>query len=75
MPTGVVKWYDPEEAVGVITPDDAGPEVRAQRCAVHGDRELRAGQRVEFDIWLDATGSWANNIRHADGAAAAPWGG
>ncbi|MGW2513912.1 cold-shock protein [Streptomyces scopuliridis] len=67
MPTGVVKWYDPEKGIGVIIASDGThPEVRAERQAVGDSLALRSGERVRFDIWRDATGVWANNIHRVD---------
>ncbi|MYZ34777.1 cold shock domain-containing protein [Streptomyces sp. SID4917] len=70
MPTGVVKWYDPDKEIGVITSDGADLELRVQRRAVRHGSELRSGERVHFDIWFDASGRWANNIQRLGPAPA-----
>ncbi|MEN8654580.1 cold shock domain-containing protein [Streptomyces sp. 21So2-11] len=61
-----MKWYDPVEGIGVITPDGSGREVCVHRCTVHGSRELFRGERVQFDIWEDVGGRRAANVRHVD---------
>ncbi|WAU78561.1 cold shock domain-containing protein (plasmid) [Streptomyces sp. Qhu-G9] len=55
VPSGVVKWFDPERGVGAITQDGGGWEAVAHRSAVHGDadRVLVAGHRVRFDVRAD----------------------
>ena len=65
MPSGVVKWFDPEQGVGAITQDDDGREAVAHRSAVHGDanRVLVTGHRVRFDVTQDADGVRADNIQ------------
>ncbi|WP_306935043.1 cold-shock protein [Streptomyces phaeochromogenes] len=65
VPSGVVKWFDPERGVGAITQDGADWEAVAHRSAVHGDAEgvLAAGHRVSFDLTQDADGVRADNIQ------------
>ncbi|MDQ1033034.1 cold shock CspA family protein [Streptomyces umbrinus] len=65
VPSGVVKWFDPERGVGAIAQDGAGWEAVAHRSAVHGDadRVLVAGSRVCFDVTQDADGVRADNIQ------------
>lgn len=64
MPGGVVKWFDPDRSVGVIVQDGEGPDASACRSAVHGDADhMVAGERVCFDVTLDAAGVRADNIR------------
>ncbi|MGX1916030.1 cold-shock protein [Streptomyces phaeochromogenes] len=65
VPSGVVKWFDPERGVGAITQDGDGWEAVAHRSAVHGDAEgvLVAGHRVCFDVTRDADGVRADNIQ------------
>ncbi|MEV5434131.1 cold shock domain-containing protein [Streptomyces sp. NPDC052701] len=65
MPSGVVKWFDPEWGLGVIVQDGGGFDAVAYRSAVRGDaeRELVAGKRVCFDVTQDAAGVRADNVR------------
>jgi cold shock CspA family protein len=69
VPSGVVKWFDPGRGLGVIAQDSGGPDAVAHRAAVHGDAEcmLVAGNRVLFDVTLDAAGVRADNIRQTAG--------
>lgn len=63
MPTGVVKCFDSDRGVGLISQGADLPEVVAELSAVHGpDRRLVQGERVLFDITLDAEGRRADNI-------------
>ncbi|GHH63409.1 cold shock CspA family protein [Streptomyces umbrinus] len=64
VPSGVVKWFDPERDVGAITQDGGVWEAVAHRSAVHGDAEgvLVEGHRVRFDVTQDADGVRADNI-------------
>jgi CspA family cold shock protein len=59
-----VKWFDPERGEGRIVQDGAGPDAVAYRSAIQGagERSLLAGERVVFDLTIDAAGVWANNI-------------
>jgi cold shock protein len=50
VPTGKVKWYNPEKGFGFLTRDD-GAEVFVHSSALpSGTTELKSGQRVEFGI-------------------------
>ena len=63
MPTGKVKWYDPEKGFGFLTRDD-GVEVFVHSSALpSGTSELKAGQRVEFGIVDSRKGPQALQLR------------
>jgi cold shock CspA family protein len=64
VPCGVVKWFDPVRGVGIIVQDGPFPDAVAHRSAVHAEAELTlvAGERVLFDVTLDAAGVRADNI-------------
>ncbi|WP_432094572.1 cold shock domain-containing protein [Streptomyces sp. bgisy100] len=65
-----MKWFDNAGQFGAIVPDGCEAEVAVQYCVVAqrgGDRLLKAGDRVVFDITLDADGRRADNIRLLDG--------
>ncbi|WP_405541076.1 cold shock domain-containing protein [Streptomyces phaeochromogenes] len=74
VPSGVVKWFDPERDVGAITQDGGSWEAVAHRSAVHGDadRVLVAGHRVRFDVTQDADGIRADNIHPATRPSCSP---
>ena len=61
-PCGVVKWFDPDRGIGLISQEGAGPDVRAEASAVHGTDSLRPGEEVLFDLTLDSAGLRADNI-------------
>ncbi|GAA2089612.1 hypothetical protein GCM10009801_54020 [Streptomyces albiaxialis] len=64
MPEGTVVWFDSEQGVGVIAQDHGGPDIAAHHSAVLGPatRALLPGERVRFDLTLDAKGTRADNI-------------
>jgi len=50
MPTGSVKWYDPNKGFGFITPDAGGPDVFVHHSALPRDLDtLAEGQTVEYE--------------------------
>ena len=67
MPTGVVKWYNPEKGFGFIAPEGGGKDVFVHATAVEaaGLRTLTEGQKVSFDIVPDARGAKASNLKSA----------
>ena len=52
MPTGTVKWFDPNRGYGFIAPEDGSKDVFVHMNAVRsaGLDTLSEGQRVDFDI-------------------------
>jgi CspA family cold shock protein len=65
MATGTVTLFNTVEGYGLITPDDHSATVYVHFTAVHGDgfRELREGQRVEFDAQQGPAGLQATSVR------------
>ena len=67
MATGTVKWFNATKGFGFIQPDDGGKDVFVHISAVEraGLRELREGQRVDFEVVVDRkTGkSAAENLK------------
>ena len=62
-PCGVVKWFDPDRGIGLISQEGAGPDVQAETSAIHGkDDHLHPGEEVFFNITLDSAGLRADNI-------------
>lgn len=55
MKIGTVKWFNPHKGYGYIHPDDGSPNVFVDKSAVEsaGMSDLKAGQRVVFDIQQD----------------------
>src|SRR3954467_7601797 len=52
MPTGTVKWFNPQKGFGFIQPDDGGNDVFVHISEVEraGLVTLNDGQRVSFDV-------------------------
>ncbi|WP_443333608.1 cold-shock protein [Streptomyces sp. CB00455] len=62
-PCGVVKWFDPDRGIGVISQEGAGPDVQAEALAIRDkDGHLRQGEEVLFDVTLDSAGLRADDI-------------
>ena len=66
MPTGKVKWFNPEKGFGFLARED-GPDVFVHKDALPaGTAELKPGQRVEFGIVAGRRGDQALQVRILD---------
>jgi CspA family cold shock protein len=61
MPTGTVKWYNPEKGFGFIERDGGGDDLFVHRSAV-GWQTLGEGDRVEFTEGHGPKGPSADSI-------------
>ncbi len=62
MPSGRVKWYDAEKGFGFLSQDD-GEDVYVRANALPSDvSDLKAGQRVEFDMAAGRRGPQALRV-------------
>lgn len=62
MPTGKVKWYDPEKGFGFLSQED-GEDVYVRASALPaGVETLKAGQRVEFGMAAGRRGPQALSL-------------
>ena len=61
MPTGTVKWYNPEKGFGFIERDSGGDDLFVHRSAV-GYQSLGEGDRVEFREGQGAKGPSAEDV-------------
>lgn len=69
MPTGKVKWYDPEKQFGFLS-QESGPDVYVHADALpEGLTTLKAGTRVEFGIAQGRRGDQALQVRVLDAPA------
>src|SRR5215470_13182729 len=63
VPTGRVKWYEPEKGYGFLTRDD-GDDVFVHKAALpDGVDALSPGQKVEFSIVEGRKGTQALNVK------------
>ena len=63
VPTGRVKWYEPEKGYGFLTRDD-GDDVFVHKAALpDGTDALSPGQKVEFSIVEGRKGTQALNVK------------
>jgi CspA family cold shock protein len=66
VPTGKVKWFNPEKGFGFLARED-GPDVFVHKDALPaGTSELKPGQRVEFGIVAGKRGDQALQVRVLD---------
>lgn len=66
MPTGKVKWFDPEKGFGFIVSDE-GPDVHVRADALpEGVSTLKSGNRVDFDVARGRRGDQALQVRLLD---------
>ena len=66
MPTGKVKWFNPDKGFGFLAGDE-GEDVFVHRDALpEGVTELKPGQRVEFGIVQGRKGNQALSVRVLD---------
>jgi len=63
VPTGKVKWFDPEKGFGFLSQEE-GPDVYVRSDALpEGVTTLKAGTRVEFGIAQGRRGDQALQVR------------
>jgi CspA family cold shock protein len=69
VPSGKVKWFDPERGFGFLSQED-GPDVYVHSDALpDGVANLKAGARVEFGIAQGRRGDQALQVRLVDAPA------
>jgi CspA family cold shock protein len=64
VPTGTVKWFNPEKGYGFIA-REGGPDVFVHWSAIQseGYKSLDEGQAVEFEITQGPKGEQAQDVR------------
>ncbi|WP_375002713.1 cold-shock protein [Aeromicrobium sp. CTD01-1L150] len=70
MPTGKVKWYDPEKGFGFLTSDEGGDVHVRSDALPEGVEALKSGTRVEFGIAQGRRGDQALQVRVLERAGA-----
>lgn len=67
MPSGKVKWFDPEKGFGFIAPQDGGEDVHVRASALPaGVTALKPGQKVEFGVADGRRGPQALQVQLVD---------
>lgn len=63
--TGTVKWFNDAKGFGFITPEDGGKDIFCHHSAIKssGQRSLKEGEVVEFEIKEGRKGPEAENVR------------
>jgi CspA family cold shock protein len=62
MPTGTVKWYDPDKGFGFVAREDGGNDLFIHRSVV-GLESLAEGDRISFSVGSGLKGERAEDIR------------
>lgn len=65
MPTGTVKWFNPEKGFGFIEPQGGGKDVFVHITAVQaaGLTGLNEGQKVSYDVVTERGKQAASNLK------------
>ena len=67
MPTGTVKWFNPDKGFGFIQPQDGGKDVFVHITAVQaaGLQSLSENQKVSYEVVTERGKQAAANLRLA----------
>ena len=67
MPTGTVKWFNPDKGFGFIQPEDGGKDVFVHITAVQaaGLQTLNENQKVTYEVVTERGKQAAANLRLA----------
>jgi len=67
MPTGTVKWFNPDKGFGFIQPEDGGRDVFVHITAVQaaGLQSLNENQKVSYKVVTERGKEAAANLRPA----------
>jgi CspA family cold shock protein len=59
-----VKWFNDEKGFGFITPENGAKDCFVHHTAIQaqGFKSLKEGDRVEFDMVVEAKGPKAQNV-------------
>lgn len=65
MPTGTVKWFNPDKGFGFIQPQDGTKDVFVHITALQaaGLKTLNDGQKVSFDVVTERGKQAAANLK------------
>ena len=68
MPTGTVKWFDPQKGYGYIQPDNSERDiiVRAAEVTSAGMRRLAERQRLSYEVETGYGSIQAVNLKALD---------
>ena len=67
MPTGTVKWFNPDKGFGFIQPQDGGKDVFVRITAVQaaGLQSLNENQKVTYEVVTERGKEAAANLKPA----------
>ena len=66
MPTGKVKWFDPDKGFGFLSRDDGSSDVYVHASSLPEGTTLKPGARVEFGVADGRRGEQALSVRLLD---------
>ena len=73
MPSGTVRWFDPERGFGFLAPDDGSDDLFVHASEIVGNdgtRSLREAQTVEYELGEGDRGPQARRVRVTGGPPA-----
>lgn len=60
---GLVKYFNPEEGIGLISPSNGGDDIYVNRAAIATSaKSLTEGQKVEFSTYRGSRGLMAFDV-------------
>ena len=62
MPTGAIKWFDPEKGYGFIQQDEGGDDLFVHHNETDGSA-LNDNDNVEFEVGQGKKGPCATNVK------------
>jgi CspA family cold shock protein len=64
MPTGCVKWFKSEKGYGFIINDADQKDIFVHYLEImRSDRQLKSGEKVEFETAFNTKGTFAKNVK------------
>ena len=65
MPTGTVKWFNPDKGFGFITPEDGSKDLFVHHTGIEGDgyKSLDEGAKVSYEATAGDKGPKAVNVK------------
>lgn len=68
MPTGTVKWFNPDKGFGFVEAADGSADLFVHHTAIQsrGFRSLNEGDKVEYEVEQGQKGPQATNVTVID---------
>jgi CspA family cold shock protein len=74
MPTGTVKWFNPDKGFGFVAPDDGSDDRFVHRTGLSDpyEADLAEGDRVSFELGVSQRGPVATQVTVVERSGVAP---